>query len=297
MSEPRTGPALHRRALLRSAFQAGLALGTAALLPRPLAAAPLAKVRAEGRLRVGVYADNRPWSWTEGGVLRGIDVDLAKALAAGLGVEAEVVEFLAGDDLAADLRNVVWRGGLLGFQPCDVMLHVPFDRQLMLENDQVAIVAPYYREGFAMVCGPEAGDCEVPPAQFHGKRLAAETATISDAYLLGSFGGVLRAGVHHYPTGYAAMAAVGSGAADVALGTRAQAEAALHDLPAAGLRRRKGPIPALASPGWDVAMAVKDNSRTLGDALEGVLARLTAEGGLAAIFARHGVAWHAALAG
>ena len=28
--------------------------------------------------------------------------------------------------------------GLLGFQPCDVKLHVPFDRQLMLENDQVA---------------------------------------------------------------------------------------------------------------------------------------------------------------
>ncbi|MBC2670085.1 substrate-binding periplasmic protein [Novosphingobium piscinae] len=294
MSEPRSGGRLGRRALLGGLFGA---LGAAALLPQPLRAAPLARVRAEGRLRVGVYAENRPWSWSEGGVLRGIDVDLGKALAAALQVRAEVVEFYAGDDLAADLRNVVWRGGLLGFQPCDVMLHVPFDRQLMLDSDQVAIVAPYYREGFAILCGPDGGDCEAPPVQFRGKRLAAETATMSDAYLLGSFGGVLGAGVRHHTTGYGAMAALAGGQADVAMGTRAQAEAALHDFPAAGLRRRRGPIPALASPGWDVAMAVKDNSRTLGDALEAALAELATRGDLARLFAAHGVEWHAALAG
>ncbi|MFX9097338.1 hypothetical protein ABTN72_20285, partial [Acinetobacter baumannii] len=78
-----------------------------------------------------------------GGKLRGIDVDLAQALASALGVRADVVDFPAADDLAADLRNVVWRGGLLGFRPCDIMMHVPFDRELMLENDQVAILAPY----------------------------------------------------------------------------------------------------------------------------------------------------------
>lgn len=288
---------LTRRALLR----AGAGLGVAALLPGALPgtlhASPLAKVKADGRLRLGVYADNRPWSWTEGGVLRGIDVDLGKALAAALKVEADVVEFLAGDDLGDDLRNVVWRGGLLGFKPCDVMLHVPFDRQLMLQNDQVAIVAPYYREGFAMVCGPEAGDCEAAPVQFKGKRLAAETATISDAYLLGSFGGALAGSVRHYQSGYEAIAAVGAGKADMAMGTRAQAEAALHDGPGAGMKRRKGPIPALASPGWDVALAVKDNSRTLGDALEGVIGGLVSSGEMARIFARHGVEWHAALAG
>lgn len=287
------GAGLRRRALLGALA----ALAAGAVLPDPLGAAPLAKVRADGRLRVGVYADNWPWSWSEGGVLHGIDVDLGRALAAGLGVEAEVVEFLAGDDLAADLRNVVWRGGLLGFRPCDVMLHVPFDRELMLENDQVAILAPYCREGLALVCGPEGGDCEVPPPQFKGRRLAAETATISDAYLLGSFGGVLRGGLRHYQTARQVMEAMGKGEADVAMATRAQVEAALHDWPDAGLKRRKGPIPALVTPGWDVALAVKDNSRTLGDALEGLVAGLVAKGELAAIFARHGVEWQPALAG
>lgn len=293
MTERARSGAIGRRALLGALA----ALGGSALLPTGLAAAPLAKVKANGRLRIGVYADNWPWSWNDGGVIRGIDADLGRALAARLGVAAEVVEFLAGDDLAADLRNVVWRGGLLGFQPCDVMLHVPFDRQLMLDNDQVSIAAPYCREGFALICGPEIADCEAPPAQFKGKRLAAETATISDAYLLGSFGGVLRSSVRHYPIGRQAFAALGKGEADAVLGTRAQGQAALHEWPAAGLRRRKGPIPAMTSPGWDVALAVKDNSRSLGDALEAIVAELIGKGEMAGLFSAYGVEWHPALAG
>ncbi|WP_408590768.1 transporter substrate-binding domain-containing protein [Novosphingobium sp.] len=283
----------------RRAVIAGLAaLGLGCVLKSgPASAAPLAKVKADGVLRVAVYQDNRPWSWSDGGNLRGIDVDLGKALAESLGVRADVVEFPAADDLNADLRNVVWRGGLLGFRPCDVMLHVPFDRQLMVENDQVAVISPYYREGFAMVCGNEQTDCEVPPSQFNGKRLAAETGTVSDAYLLGSFGGVLRSDVRHFGTGYAAVAAVGTDKADVALATRAQVEAAQADHPAAAIRRRRGPIPALVTPGWDIGMAVKENSRSLGDALEESVARMIADGRLAALFKAHGVEWHAALAG
>ena len=285
----------------RRSLLTGLAETAAAtLLPSQLWAAPLAKVKELGRLRVGVYRDNRPWSWGAGtdgsGVSQGIDVDLGKALAAHLGVAANVVEFMAGDDLAADFRNVVWRGGLLGFQPCDVMLHVPFDRQLMLKNDQVAILAPYYREGFAMLCG-DVDDCEAPPVQFKGKRIAVEIETVSDAYMVGSFGGALRGDVHHYDTGYEAMSAVATGKADLSLGTRAQAEAVRHDQPAAALKRRKGPIPAMTSPGWDIAMAVKDNSRTLGDALETITADMIAKGQMTDLFAAHGVEWHAALAG
>ena len=44
-------------------------------------------------------------------------------------------------------------------------------------------------------------------------------------------------------------------------------------------------------------MAVKDNSRTLGDALETIVGELVAKGAMASIFATYGVEWHAALAG
>jgi len=62
------------------------------------------------------------------------------------------------------------------------------------------------------------------------------------------------------------------------------------------LHRRKGPIPAMVSPGWDIAMAVKDNSRTLGDALETIVADMIRSGEMASLFGGHGVEWHAAIA-
>ena len=59
----------------------------------------------------------------------------------------------------------------------------------------------------------------------------------------------------------------------------------------------KMPLPAFSSPGWDIGMAVKENSRTLSDALETILGKMTDAGELAAIFARYGVAYTPALAG
>jgi ABC-type amino acid transport substrate-binding protein len=281
----------------RRGFCAALvAAAASAALPARLSAAPLAKVKEAGVLRVAVYKDNRPWSWSDGGVLRGIDVDLAKALAEGLGVRADVVEFMAGDDMDDDFRNVIWRGGLLGFRPCDVLMHVPVDHKLQVENDQVAIVAPYYREGFAAACANEQADCEVPPPQFKGRRLAAATGTIPDFYLMGGFGGVLRPDVVHTNTGYDAVASLGRDAADVAVATRAEVDAALHDMADPAVHRRKSALPTMMSPGWDIGLAVKENSRSLGDALETLMTAMTADGRIARLFEAHGVEWKPALA-
>jgi polar amino acid transport system substrate-binding protein len=278
----------------RRGLIAGLA--ASAVLAGAARAAPLAKVRETGLLRVGVYKDNRPWSWDDGGTIRGIDVDLANALAATIGVKTEIVEFLAGEDVGDDLRNIVWRGGLLGFLACDVMMHVPFDRKLALDNDQVVLAAPYFREGFAAVCGNDQADCDVPPPQFKGKRLAAELDSIPDFYLLGGFGGVLRQDVIHFPSGYDAVAAVSQNKADVAVATRAQIEAAIHDLRNPAIKRRKAPLQAMMSPGWDIGIAVKENSRSLADAIEQGIEAMVGDGRMAALFGRYGVEWKPALA-
>lgn len=259
-------------------------------------AAPVDKVKAAGKLRVAVYRDFEPWSWRDaGGKLVGIDVDLAGALAQALGVSVEVIDFMADESVDDDLRNMVWRGSLVGGQLCDVMMHVPVDRQLQRENDRAVIVAPYYREGFMMACALGT-DCEVPPPQLKGKRLAAELDSIPDFYFSGGFGGVLRADVKHLLSGAAAITEVVEGRADVVLATRAQIE---HTKQAAGdkLKVRHGPLPALPSPGWDVGLAVKDDSRDLADALEAVMASLVKDGTVDAVLARYGVAPHAPLAG
>jgi hypothetical protein len=85
-----------------------------------------------------------------------------------------------------DLRNAVWRGGLLGFQAADVMLHVPFDPAFAAQQDQVAIVAPYARERFGWPAPrARASNAKAAPVAFKGHKLAVEVATIPDYYLMG----------------------------------------------------------------------------------------------------------------
>lgn len=276
----------------RRGFLAGI--GGALLTPTlPARAAPLEKVRAAGVLRVAVYQDFEPWAWTAEGGLTGIDVDIGKALADRIGVKVDYFDLLAGEDVEEDLRNAVWRGPIVG-KAADVMMHVPYDRQFALRNDRVVIVAPYYREGFALACGREV-DCEAPPPQFKGRRLVAELDSIPDFYLSGSFGGVLRNSVSHLPSGIAALNSVRAGSHDIAMATRAQVE---HAMTAGGeaLVARKGPLPALSSPGWDIAIAVKDDSRDLGDQIDTLMADLRRDGTLARIFGTYGVSLQEPLA-
>jgi len=281
-----------RQMLMGAAAMAtlGLAHGTAS-------AAPLAKVKALGVLRVAVYKDNRPWSWRQDGKLIGIDVDLGTALAKALGVRVDMAELLADESADDDLRNGVWKGGLLGFQPADIMLHVPFDRGFAARNDQVAIIAPYYREAFQFASAKGALDVDAPPAQFKGRRLAAEVDSIPDFYLMGTFGGILAKDVVHFPTGSEAVLAVTTGQADGVLASRAQIEEVLFKTKAANIVRRKIQLPAFTSPGWDIGMAVKENSRNLGDAVEEILSAMTASGELEAIFQTYGVNYQKPLLG
>jgi len=268
----------------------------AALRPSAVRAAPLEKVRETGVLRVGLYTDNRPWSWDDHGKPAGIDADIAHALAETLGVRADIALFTADEDISDDLRNVVWRGGLLGFQPCDVMLHVPFDRQIMQAEDNVVILAPYYHETFGAACARDGGDCEAMPAAFKGRPIAAELDSIPDFYLLGHGGGVLAKTLVHVPTGYDAISALADGRAEFAVATTAQIESAVADHADAGIKVRKGPLPLMLSPGWDIGIAVKENSRSLGFALEKAIDDMIDAGRMKAIFAAHGVTWRPAAA-
>ena len=281
----------------RSFVMQAAAFAALGLAPAAAQAAPLVKVKALGVLHVAVYKDNRPWSWRHDGKLVGIDADLGAALAKALGLRVDLAELVADESVDDDLRNGVWKGGLLGFQPADVMLHIPFDRAFAARNDQVAIVAPYYRESFQFACVRGEIDCNAAPAQLRGHRLAAEIDSIPDFYLMGTAGGALANDVTHFPTGAEAVTAIVDGRADGVLASRAQIETVLFDRKPANSSRRTMPLPAFASPGWDIGMAVKENSRSLGDAVEAVLAAMTASGELAAIFARYGVSYTPALAG
>ena len=279
----------------RRRFISGMAAATGAIaMPGTLSAAPLDQIRNLGVLRVAVYHDNRPWSWNHEGRPTGIDADIGMALAEALGVKADIALFAADENVSDDLRNAVWRGGLLGFRAADVMLHVPFDLNFAKTEDNVVFVAPYYRESFTGLCSSQTANCDSPPQLFVGKPVAAELESIPDIYLMGSFGGILRGDVRHYPTGFEAAQAVQSGEAELAVATKAQIQSAMASNPASRAQIRKSPLPQVPSKGWDIGMAVKENSRSLGFAIEDIVSGMIADGRMADIFARHGVEWEAA---
>lgn len=267
-----------------------------ALAAMPLAAALPARadgleaIRQRGRLRFAVYNDFPPYSMAGG---KGIDADIARALAARLGLAPEVVGFTADEDMNDDLRNMVWKGHYLGTQPADVMMHVPVDPYLAKANDKVRIFGAYHREALALARRPErvrqapSGSAAVALEVFTREKIGVETASLADSFLLGVLNGRLRDNVVHFKTVGEAAQALAAGQVAAVLATRAELEAALKgrgELPVEPVS-----FPELKVDSWPLGMAVKVEEQALADAIAAALAELKRDGSLAEIFRRHGI--------
>lgn len=255
----------------------------ACALTIPAAHADLDKIKQSGVLKVAVYKDMRPFSSQDGG----IDIDLAKALAARLGLQVSLLPFDAGENLNDDLRNMVWKGHYLGYGPADVLMHVPVDRQLMAENKRVTIFAPYYRDRVRLVrdlrkipnC--DAVDCLV------GKKVGVEKISIAAVLLLGEQDGKVRDSVKIYDTAAAALDAFKAGELDAVLANQSEIEGAVRgdtNYPLSDLAFQR-----LPRQGWIVGLAVKKDNEELAKALQAAANDLEASGEMAKIFAKHGV--------
>jgi len=272
-----------RRRLVAAAALSALALPARAQEGVPA----LERVRQRGRLSVAVYKDMPPFS--DGG--QGIDVELGSALAKGLGVDAALLPFNAGEDMNDDLRNMVWRGHYLGFGPADVLLHVPVDRPLMLANPKVQIFGPYHRERIAIARSL----AEVPQMDaltaFQGRRIAVPGQTLAGWLMLGADGGRYREQLlTHWKDGVAAAQALARGEVAAAVATASELESVL----AGDARFAIEPLPLpRARDGWVVGLAVKREADDLAQALQSALNGLAGSGELARIFGRAKVAWRA----
>lgn len=266
-------------------------LAAGALLCAPPALADLARIRQNGTLKVAVYKGLPPFSAAAGGQYAGIDVALAKALASELGLQVSLLPFDADDDMADDLRSMVWRGHYLGYGPADVMLHVPVDRAFMRANDKALIFAPYYRETFVLV-----RDCERVPdlrglEDLAGQATGAGAGSAGANALLSGADGALRDRVKIYPEADDALRALFSGDIAAAMVTRAQYESALKAANQSASRFVTADItsPLLPPRGWAIGMAIKADDKALAESLENALESLRRRGELARIFASHGV--------
>ncbi|MDE2370996.1 MAG: transporter substrate-binding domain-containing protein [Burkholderiales bacterium] len=273
-----------RRCLGGIAAAAGLALGA---LPRTAAATTLAQVRLRGTLLVGVYDDMPPFHVAG----KGVDVDIAAALAQALGVKLSLLPFPADENMDDDLRNMVWKGHYLGYGPADVLMHVPVERPLMMANPQVSIFAPYYRERVAIARDlaklPELESLQ-PLAQH---KTAVPGQSLAGWLLIGADHGAYREHLStQWKDGCECARALQRGEVDAAAGQWSELETVLRG----DARYAIEPLPMPRAPrdGWAAGLAVKKDATDLAQALQGAMDQLAGSGALKAIFARANLDWH-----
>ena len=268
----------------------GLAAGAAsALLPAHAEPTAFEKIQARGSLVVGLYKDLPPFH-VDG---KGIDVDLAHALAAELGLKTSLLPFNADENMQDDLRNMVWKGHYLGYGPADVLLHVPVDRPLMEANPQVSIFGPYYRERLAIARNLEKVPVLDTMSRIAGLPVAVPGQSLSGWLMLGADNGAYRDQLQtRWADGAEAAQALLRGDVPVAAGMVSELESVLKGDPRFAIEPM--PLPRAPRDGWAVGMAVKKESTELAQALQGALNRLSTNGTIGKIFAAQGVAWRAA---
>jgi ABC-type amino acid transport substrate-binding protein len=264
-----------------------LALALACLLAPPGAQAEeksaLAKIQQRGVLTVALYKDFAPFS-DEG---RGIDVELAEALAARLGVKISLLWFSAGDTVDGDLRKMVWKGTPIGYGPADFMIHVPVDRRFMAKVDQVKIFAPYHRERFAVARQLDALPTLDNLEPFERQSLGVEGESMGAMVMLSADGGRYRDKLKIFKSSEDAIKALKSGAVVAVLGQQGELESGLNgdarfaiDLP---------PNQLLKMQQWLIGLAVKADSVELQEALETAMNELLADGTVKRVVQRYGL--------
>lgn len=263
------------------------------LLATPAAQArPLDEVVAGGVLRIAVYESNKPFSYTEDGQLKGIDVEIGRALAENLGVQADFIARMQGENVDTDLRSNVWKGPVTGGPVADVMLHVPIDRELSIRNREAVVANPYFEERIALFYDP-ARTGENPAFDvFKAEKIGVQIGTVADYFLMFALEGALRNNVLHYVRLADGVKRFASGEMAAVLAVRSEFEAALKE---AGVARNVSEpvMPGIVRAAWPVGMAVKENSRDLGYALGSALDKLREKGKLTEICSRYGVTYAA----
>jgi polar amino acid transport system substrate-binding protein len=273
-----------RRSALRVALAACAMCATAAVADdRPF------RTKQAGVLRVAVYHDYPPFA-DQG---QGIEVEIGTALAGKLGLVAEVRSYPDADSIDGDLRNIIWRGHpLWREQLADVMLHVPVDPHVVRKNDQVRIFGAYFRERL-VVARNRARIPQLPTMQiFATEKIGVEVETMEDRYLVGSFGGTLRENVVHFPSLIAASAALVSGEVSAVMGRQTLIEAGLGAA-RSSFEIGTAPTPGIATSGWELGMAVKEDNPELAAALEKAIAALLREGFVERAFTSRGLSYRA----
>lgn len=243
----------------------------------------LPQVLARGQIRFALYNDFPPFS-SDG---KGIDVELAEALAAKLGVKMVPLWFDADENMEDDLRNMVWKGHYLGYGPADAMMHVPVDRDYMQKNDKVKFFSPYYRERFAIARQLDRLPALESMEPFAREKIGVESGSMPHTILLSADAGKYRENVVQFKSAAEAVGALKAGSVAAVMAQQGELEGGLSGT--SGYAIADAPIGGVKFRNWALGLAVKSGHEDLALALQKAMNELTADGTVRNIFAKYGV--------
>ncbi|MDY7565080.1 transporter substrate-binding domain-containing protein [Pseudomonas sp. RTC3] len=251
-----------------------------------------------GVLKVAVYEDFAPYSFQDNKKPRGVDVDLAAALAKALGVRLELLWAPPGEKLDDDLRDSIWRGSELRHQQlADLMMRVPYDRDYSLKRDDqgelanghVVMFGPYQTECWQVAYDRRRMDAVPSVAVFQEHPIGVEVDSIPSFYLTSVFNGMLSAKTHHYPSVQQAFVAMKDAEVDAVMGMRGEIDWQVHQANDKNLALGENAYPNMGRQRWEIGMAVHESNHQMAYAIEEALEALIRDGSVQKIYASYGL--------
>lgn len=246
---------------------------------------------------IAVYSDFQPFSYIENGEEKGIDIDLAHAIAKKLGVKLRLRWMTADENVDDDLRNNLWKGHFLNRTVADLMLRVPYDRDYSLLRDDIGelvhqhvhMFAPFHTESWQVIFNRQKIESVETMAVFQYHDIGVEVDSIPQFYLTSAFQGRMRDRAKQYPSISEAISAMTASQVDAVMGLTSQISHYQGDISKVDYPLAQNAFPMIGRQQWDIGMAVKADYRQLGYAVADIVEAMINTGQIAAIFAKYNV--------
>lgn len=254
---------------------------------RDIVGQDLDEIQERGFIEIGVYTDFAPWSFLENGKPAGVDIDIAKLVAADLGVEARFNILPADENVDADLRNMIVRGPVIGGKVSNLMMHVPYSFDFQCRNEAVVINGLYHEEQTAIAYRKDAyADGKLPvPAYFRFDPVGVENDSLADFYLTSVNNGMLSPMMTRYLSMAAAMEGMKKGEVKAVMGPLSQLEFLKDD----SIGVHTPPLVGLSTGTWPIGLAVRFNWRPLSYAADDSITAALQDGRIKAVFNKYGL--------
>ncbi len=264
----------------------------------------LDEIQNEKNIIIAVYENFPPYSYIQNGIVKGIDVDIAKKIAKKLNVKIQWYWVRSDENLEDDLRNVIWKGSLIHKTKADLMFRVPYDYDFIrqtdkstgeLSNELSVMKSPYHTERWVILTNKKVIPSIKNLAIFKYHTIGVEIDTLPDSYLGTSFKGVLQANIKHYRNMKDAVKDFKLGKVDALAGLKTQLEFYLDvskNKDKYYMSRKIG----YARSKWDLGVAVRTDFRALSYEIDGQIEDLYKKGEIKKIFLKYGVSYEKPLA-